>query len=247
MSGHSKWANIKHKKGKADALRGKITTKISREITIAVRMGGADPTGNMKLKLALSKAKANNIPKDNIQRAIQKGAGALEGQSFEEITYEGYGPAGVAMMVSCLTDNRNRTAADVRHVFSKHGGNLGAPGCVSCMFSRKGVIIIEKTDDIDEDALMETALEAGAEDMITHDDSYEIQTAPENYTAVHGALTDAGYEMVDSDVEFVPSMESAPKDAHDLKQLKKMIDILEDNDDVQKVHHNCSVDLEEVE
>lgn len=128
-----------------------------------------------------------------------------------------------------------------------HGGNLGAPGCVSYMFSRKGVIIIEKTDDIDEDALMETALEAGAEDMITHDDSYEIQTAPENYTAVHGALTDAGYEMVDSDVEFVPSMESAPKDAHDLKQLKKMIDILEDNDDVQKVHHNCSVDLEEVE
>ena len=136
MSGHSKWANIKYKKGKADALRGKITTKISREITIAVRMGGADPTGNMKLKLALSKAKANNIPKDNIQRAIQKGAGALEGQSFEEITYEGYGPAGVAMMVSCLTDNRNRTAADVRHVFSKHGGNLGASGCVSYMFKK---------------------------------------------------------------------------------------------------------------
>ena len=142
MSGHSKWANIKRKKGANDAIRGKITTKIGREITIAVRMGGADPTGNMKLKLALSKAKANNIPKDNIQRAIQKGAGALEGQSFEEITYEGYGPAGVAMMVSCLTDNRNRTAADVRHVFSKHGGNLGASGCVSYMFKQKGIFAV---------------------------------------------------------------------------------------------------------
>ena len=165
MSGHSKWANIKHKKGKADALRGKITTKISREITIAVRMGGSDPTGNMKLKLALSKAKANNIPKDNIQRAIQKGAGALEGQSFEEITYEGYGPAGVAMMVSCLTDNRNRTAADVRHVFSKYGGNLGATGCVGYMFQQKGVFAVSKDTGVEEDDLMMVALEAGAEDI----------------------------------------------------------------------------------
>ena len=170
MSGHSKWANIKHKKGKADALRGKITTKISREITIAVRMGGADPTGNMKLKLALSKAKANNIPKDNIQRAIQKGAGALEGQSFEEITYEGYGPAGVAMMVSCLTDNRNRTAADVRHVFSKYGGNLGATGCVGYMFQQKGVFAVSKETGVEEDDLMMIALEAGAEDIKNEED-----------------------------------------------------------------------------
>ena len=146
-----------------------------------------------------------------------------------------------------LTDNRNRTASAVRSTFDKHGGNLGTPGCVSYMFSRKGVIIIEKTDDVDEDALMETALEAGAEDIITHDDSFEIQTAPENYTDVHGALTDAGYDIIDSDVEFVPSMEAAPKDENDLKSLKKMIDILEDNDDVQKVHHNCSVDFESIE
>ena len=187
------------------------------------------------------------MPNDTIDRGIKKAAGDANADNYERITYEGYGPNGIAIIVETLTDNKNRTAANVRSAFTKGNGSVGTPGCVSYMFSRKGVIIIEKTDDIDEDALMETALEAGAEDMITHDDSYEIQTAPENYTAVHGALTDAGYEMVDSDVEFVPSMESAPKDAHDLKQLKKMIDILEDNDDVQKVHHNCSVDLEEVE
>ncbi|MFQ7473925.1 MAG: YebC/PmpR family DNA-binding transcriptional regulator, partial [Anaerovoracaceae bacterium] len=154
---------------------------------------------------------------------------------------------GVAVIVEALTDNRNRTTSAVRSTFDKHGGNLGAPGCVSYMFSRKGILIIEKTDEIDEDALMETALESGAEDMITHEDSYEIQTAPESYTDVHSALTDAGYEFVDSDVEFVPSMEAAPKDEHDIKALKKMIDVLEDNDDVQKVHHNCSIDLEAVE
>ena len=192
MSGHSKWANIKHKKGKADALRGKITTKISREITIAVRMGGSDPTGNMKLKLALSKAKANNIPKDNIQRAIQKGAGALEGQSFEEITYEGYGPAGVAMMVSCLTDNRNRTAADVRHVFSKYGGNLGATGCVGYMFQQKGVFAVSKETGVEEDDLMMIALEAGAEDIKNEEEGFEIVTTPDAFDDVEKALADAG-------------------------------------------------------
>ncbi len=172
MSGHSKWANIKHKKGKADALRGKITTKISREITIAVRMGGADPTGNMKLKLALTKAKANNIPKDNIQRAIQKGAGALEGNSYEEITYEGYGPAGVAIMVDCLTDNRNRTAADVRHIFSRYSGNLGATGCVNYMFQQKGIFAVSVDTGVSEDELMLIALEAGAEDIKSSEDGF---------------------------------------------------------------------------
>ena len=204
MSGHSKWANIKHKKGKADALRGKITTKISREITIAVRMGGADPTGNMKLKLALSKAKANNIPKDNIQRAIQKGAGALEGQSFEEITYEGYGPAGVAMMVSCLTDNRNRTAADVRHVFSKYGGNLGATGCVGYMFQQKGVFAVSKETGVEEDDLMMVALEAGAEDIKNEEEGFEIVTTPDAFDDVEKALADAGIEVEMAEITMIP-------------------------------------------
>ena len=204
MSGHSKWANIKHKKGKADALRGKITTKISREITIAVRMGGADPTGNMKLKLALSKAKANNIPKDNIQRAIQKGAGALEGQSFEEITYEGYGPAGVAMMVSCLTDNRNRTAADVRHVFSKYGGNLGATGCVGYMFQQKGVFAVSKETGVEEDDLMMIALEAGAEDIKNEEEGFEIVTTPDAFDDVEKALADAGIEVEMAEITMIP-------------------------------------------
>ena len=248
MSGHSKWHNIQKTKGAADAKRSQIFTKIAREMIVAVKTGGSgDPANNSRLATVIAKAKAANMPNDNIKRTIDKALGSGNTDNFESVVYEGYGPNGVAVIVEALTDNRNRTAPEVRHLLDKYGKGLGATGCVSWSFDRKGVIIIEKTDDIDEDALMETALEAGAEDMITHDDSYEIQTAPENYTAVHGALTDAGYEMVDSDVEFVPSMESAPKDAHDLKQLKKMIDILEDNDDVQKVHHNCSVDLEEVE
>lgn len=240
MSGHSKWANIKHKKGKADALRGKITTKISREITIAVRMGGADPTGNMKLKLALTKAKANNIPKDNIQRAIQKGAGALEGQSFEEITYEGYGPAGVAMMVSCLTDNRNRTAADVRHVFSKHGGNLGATGCVGYMFQQKGIFVVSKKSGVEEDDLMMLALEAGAEDIKNEEDGYEIVTAPEAFDDVEKALADAGIEVEMAEITMIPDT-MAELSAEDAEKVQKMLDVLEDLDDVQDVYHNADL------
>ena len=225
MSGHSKWANIKHKKGKADALRGKITTKISREITIAVRMGGADPTGNMKLKLALSKAKANNIPKDNIQRAIQKGAGALEGQSFEEITYEGYGPAGVAMMVSCLTDNRNRTAADVRHVFSKYGGNLGATGCVGYMFQQKGVFAVSKETGVEEDDLMMIALEAGAEDIKNEEEGFEIVTTPDAFDDVEKALADAGIEVEMAEITMIPDT-MAELSAEDAERVQKMLDVL---------------------
>ena len=238
MSGHSKWANIKHKKGKADALRGKITTKISREITIAVRMGGADPTGNMKLKLALSKAKANNIPKDNIQRAIQKGAGALEGQSFEEITYEGYGPAGVAMMVSCLTDNRNRTAADVRHVFSKHGGNLGASGCVSYMFKQKGIFAVSAETGVSEDDLMMIALDAGAEDFSEEEDSYEVYTAPEDFSAVRETLEKEGVPMLEADVTMIPQTYVELTDPQALKDLNRTLDLLDDDDDVQYVYTN---------
>ena len=240
MSGHSNWANIKHKKGKADALRGKITTKISREITIAVRMGGADPTGNMKLKLALSKAKANNIPKDNIQRAIQKGAGALEGQSFEEITYEGYGPAGVAMMVSCLTDNRNRTAADVRHVFSKYGGNLGATGCVGYMFQQKGVFAVSKETGVEEDDLMMIALEAGAEDIKNEEEGFEIVTTPDTFDDVEKALADAGIEVEMAEITMIPDT-MAELSAEDAERVQKMLDVLEDLDDVQDVYHNADL------
>lgn len=240
MSGHSKWANIKHKKGKADALRGKITTKISREITIAVRMGGSDPTGNMKLKLALSKAKANNIPKDNIQRAIQKGAGALEGQSFEEITYEGYGPAGVAMMVSCLTDNRNRTAADVRHVFSKYGGNLGATGCVGYMFQQKGVFAVSKDTGVEEDDLMMVALEAGAEDIKNEEEGFEIVTTPDAFDDVEKALADAGIEVEMAEITMIPDT-MAELSAEDAERVQKMLDVLEDLDDVQDVYHNADL------
>ena len=240
MSGHSKWANIKHKKGKADALRGKITTKISREITIAVRMGGADPTGNMKLKLALSKAKANNIPKDNIQRAIQKGAGALEGQSFEEITYEGYGPAGVAMMVSCLTDNRNRTAADVRHVFSKYGGNLGATGCVGYMFQQKGVFAVSKETGVEEDDLMMIALEAGAEDIKNEEEGFEIVTTPDAFDDVEKALAEAGIEVEMAEITMIPDT-MAELSAEDAERVQKMLDVLEDLDDFQDVYHNADL------
>lgn len=240
MSGHSKWANIKHKKGKADALRGKITTKISREITIAVRMGGADPTGNMKLKLALSKAKANNIPKDNIQRAIQKGAGALEGQSFEEITYEGYGPAGVAMMVSCLTDNRNRTAADIRHVFSKHGGNLGATGCVGYMFKQKGIFAVSKETGVTEDDLMMIALDAGAEDIKSDEEGFEIVTDPAAYDDVEKALADSNIEVAMSEITMVPDT-MAELSAEDAEKVQKMLDALDDCDDVQDVYTNADL------
>ena len=240
MSGHSKWANIKHKKGKADALRGKITTKISREITIAVRMGGSDPTGNMKLKLALSKAKANNIPKDNIQRAIQKGAGALEGQSFEEITYEGYGPAGVAMMVSCLTDNRNRTAADVRHVFSKHGGNLGASGCVSYMFQQKGIFAVSAENGVSEDDLMMIALDAGAEDIKSSEDGFEIITEPSAFDAVEKALADNNIEVAMSEITMVPDT-MAELSGEDAEKVQKMLDALDDCDDVQDVYTNADL------
>lgn len=246
MSGHSKWANIKHKKGKADALRGKITTKISREITIAVRMGGADPTGNMKLKLALSKAKANNIPKDNIQRAIQKGQGALEGSNYEEITYEGYGPAGVAIMVSALTDNRNRTAADVRHVFSKYGGNMGETGCVNWMFKRKGIFAISSEADVSEDDLMMMTLEAGAEDIKGDEDGFEIVTQPDDFEAVEQALADNNIEVEMSEITMVPDT-MAELSAEDAEKVQKMLDALEDLDDVQDVYTNADLPEDEEE
>ena len=218
MSGHSKWANIKHKKGKTDALKAKLATKIGREITVAARMGGADPTGNMRLKLALQKARENNIPKDNIQRAIDKGIGATDMNAYEEIVYEGYGPAGVAVTVEVMTDNRNRAAADVRHAFSKQGGNLGESGCVGWMFKSKGVFVIDK-DGHDED------------------DVFEIYTTPEDFDAVEAALADAGIETVVAKITMIPDT-TIELTGDDAVKMQKMLDVLDDLDDVQNVYHN---------
>ena len=237
---------IAGRKAAQDSKRAAMFTKYGRQIIVAAKAGG-DPDYNSTLRVAIEKAKAIGMPNENIKRAIKKGTGELGGESYEELMFEGYGVGGVAVIVEALTDNKNRTTAAVRSTFDKHGGNLGSQGCVSYMFSRKGVFLIEKTDEIDEDELMEAALEAGADDMIVNEDSFEILTEPGAFNDVHGALTEAGYEFVEAEVEFVPSMEAAPKTPGDLKALKKMIDILEDNDDIQKVHHNCSVDLEEVE
>ncbi len=232
---------IAGRKAAQDSKRAAMFTKYAKAITVAAKDGG-DPDYNAGLRVAIEKAKAISMPNDNIQRAIKKGTGELGGASYEELTFEGYGPGGVAFIVNCLTDNTNRTTSSVRSTFDKQGGNLGTPGCVSYMFSRKGVFMIEKTDDIDEDALMEVALEAGADDMVTEEDSFTVYSDPSVYTDVHQALTDAGYELVESDVEFVPSMESTPKD-EDIAKLKKLVDVLEDNEDVQKVQTNCAVDL----
>jgi len=238
MSGHSKWVNIKHRKGKMDALRGKITTKISREIMIAVRTGGADPAGNMRLKLALQKARENNIPKDNIQRAIQRGQGTLEGNAYEELVYEGYGPGGVAVMVEIMTDNRNRTAAEIRHLFTKHGGNLGETGCVGWMFQRKGVLVVEKNSGIDEDELMLLAVEAGAEDFRSEGEEYEIICAPEDFESVQAALEKSGIKAAHAELALVPSTRMQLND-NDAARMMKLLDALEEHDDVQEVYTNA--------
>ena len=237
MSGHSKWANIKRKKGANDAIRGKITTKIGREITIAVRMGGPDPVGNMRLKLALSKAKANNIPKDNIKRAIQKGTGASDGSNYEELTYEGYGPGGTAVMLDILTDNRNRTAAEVRHLFSKHGGNMGENGCVAWMFKKKAVFVVERAVYDDEDALMELVLDAGADDFQADEEAFEITAEPEAYDDIEKALGEKGIEAASSEITMVPDTNVALSGA-DAEKMQRLMDAMEENDDIQDVYTN---------
>lgn len=243
MSGHSKWSNIKHRKGKNDALKAKITTKISREITVAVKAGGTDPTGNMRLKLALQKARENNIPKDNIQRAIDKGAGAGDANNYEEITYEGYGPGGAAILVEVMTDNRNRAAADVRHAFSKRGGNLGESGSVNWMFKRKGVFVIPQEGN-DEETLTLLALDAGAEDIKVEDDVFVIYTLPDDYDAVEAALAEASIATDMAQITMVPdsNMELTGDDA---VNMQRVLDMLEDLDDVQDVYHNAIMDVEE--
>ncbi|WP_276946048.1 YebC/PmpR family DNA-binding transcriptional regulator [Dialister micraerophilus] len=239
MSGHSKWANIKHKKGKTDALRARITTKISKEITLAARMGGGDPVGNMRLKLALTKAKQNNVPKENIQRAIAKGVGATSGEGFEEMSYEGYGPGGVAIIVECSTDNKNRTAADVRYAFTHHGGSIGTPGCVGWMFKKKGIIIVDK-EIADEDTLMLLALDSGAEDVQAHEEVYEIITEPDAFIAVSEALEKEGIEVESSEVSMIPD-NTVSLGGEKAESMQKMIEALEEIDDVQEVYHNADM------
>ena len=234
---------IAGRKAAQDSKRAAVFTKYARAITVAAKAGG-DPDYNISLKHAIEKAKSINMPNDNIARAIKKGTGELAGESYEAGSFEGYGPGGVAVIVEVLTDNKNRTTAAVKHAFDKFGGNLGTPGCVSYMFAQKGVIIIEKTDEIDEDALMEQALEAGADDFIVYDDSYEILASTENFNKVNEALKGKGYEAVEADIDYLPSMEAAPTSEGDLKNLIRLIDILEENDDVQRVYHNCSVALD---
>jgi YebC/PmpR family DNA-binding regulatory protein len=247
MAGHSKWANIKVRKGKADAQRGKIFTKLGREIAIAVKQGGPNPDANSRLKDVIAKCKAANMPNDSIMRSIKKAAGEGDGANYEEITYEGYGPGGVAVIVEAATDNRNRTAGDIRHYFDKFGGNLGQTGSVSFMFSRKGIMVIEKADNISEDDLMMEALEAGAEDMSTEDEFYEITTEPGDFTAVREALESKGYSFVEAEISMIPSTMTKLADPKQIEQMRKLLDNLEDMDDVQNVYHNWEQDEEEEE
>lgn len=238
MSGHSKWNNIKRKKEKTDGAKAKIFTKIGRELAVAVKEGGGpDPASNSKLKDCIAKAKANNVPNDNIERIIKKAAGDNDADRYESMVYEGYGPNGVAVIVEALTDNRNRTAADVRHYFDKFGGNLGTTGCVSFMFSEKGVIVMER-EGLNEDQVMEDALEAGASDFQADEDVFEISTEPDDFTGVREDLEAKGYSFVSAEVEMVPSTYTTLTDEESITKMQKLLDALEDNDDVQNVWHN---------
>ena len=237
MAGHSKWSNIKHKKGRQDAIRGKIFSKYSKAIAVAVKEGGSDPLSNAKLRDIIAKAKAENMRNDNIERAIKKGAGELGGSNYEEITYEGYGPGGTAIIVETLTDNKNRTAGDVRFIFDKNGGNLGTSGCVSFLFERKGQLMIEKNQNINEDDLMMIALEAGAEDFIVDEEGYEIITDPNDFSTLREILEKEGISFVSAEVAMIPNTETSIGE-EDMKKMKKMLDMFDDHDDIQEVYHN---------
>jgi len=238
MSGHSKWSNIKHKKEKSDAKKAKIFTKLGREISVVVKAGGPDPDVNSKLKDVIAKAKSNNMPNENIDRCIKKASGELGGDNYEEITYEGYGPSGVAVIVETLTDNRNRTAGDIRHYFDKFGGNLGQNGCVSFMFDEKGVLIIEDEGGMDEDTVIMDALDAGAEDFTAQEGCFEILCDPASFAEVRDTLTEKGYNFASAEVEKIPQTTVVLTDEKDITMMTKLIDMLEDNDDVQNVYHN---------
>jgi len=240
MSGHSKWATIKRKKGKLDAARGRIFTKLIKEITVAARAGGGDMDANARLRTAVATAKAANMPADNIKKAIQKGTGELPGVTYEEATFEGYGPNGVAVFVDCLTDNRNRTVAEIRHLFSKYNGNLGENGCVAWMFETKGILAVSK-DGADEDTLMEAALEAGATDIQAQDDAFEVTTEPGDLEPVREALEKASFTIIEAEVRRVPQ-NTVKLDRKGAESMMKLMDMLEDHDDIQKVSANFDID-----
>ena len=247
MSGHSKWHNIQAKKGKADAQRGAVFTKIGREIAIAVREGGANPESNGKLRDIIAKAKANNMPNDNIQRSIKKASGELSNVVYEEITYEGYAPGGVAIIVDTISDNRNRTASDIRHCFAKYGGNMGTTGSVGFMFDTRGVIVVEKQPGMDEDEMMMMALEAGAEDVRDEEDVFEILTDPNEFSKVREALEKQGLTFLSAEVQKIPQNTVAVNDPETVEKIQKMLDLLEESDDVQNVYHNAELPEEEEE
>jgi len=240
MAGHSKWSNIKHKKEKTDAQRGKIFTKLGREIAVAVKEGGSDPESNSRLRDAIAKARAANMPNDNIQRSIKRASGELGSVTYDEVIYEGYGPNGVAVIVEALTDNRNRTASEIRHIFDRSGGSLGATGCVAWMFDRKGVIIVENNDDLDEEALIMDALEAGAEDVEDSDEIIEIFTDPSSFSSVRDALEEGGYKFLSAGVEMV-AQNTVKLSQEEAASVEAMIEKLEENDDAQNVFHNLEI------
>jgi YebC/PmpR family DNA-binding regulatory protein len=245
MSGHSKWSSIKHKKGAADAKRGKIFTRLIREITVAARMGGGDASGNPRLRSAIAAAKAENMPKENIERAIKKGTGELEGVSYEESSYEGYGPGGVAVLVDCLTDNKNRTVAEVKHAFERNGGNLGEPGCVAWMFTKKGLIVIEK-DRVDEEKLLDLALEAGAEDVNDEETEFEVITDPADFEAVREAVDAAHIPHTLAEISMIPQ-NTVKLEGKKVQQMLNLMQALEDNDDVSNVYANFDIPDEVME
>ncbi|MBW1785622.1 MAG: YebC/PmpR family DNA-binding transcriptional regulator [Deltaproteobacteria bacterium] len=239
MSGHSKWSSIKHKKGAADAKRGKIFTKLIREITVAARMGGGDPDGNPRLRAAIAAAKAENMPKENIDRGIKKGTGELEGVNYEETSYEGYGPGGVAVLVDCLTDNKNRSVADIKHQFERNGGSLGEPGCVAWIFEQKGLIVLER-DSVDEEQLLDLALEAGAEDVREEETEFEVITDPSDFEAVKQAIEDANMAYTVGEVTKIPK-NTVKLEGKKARQMVNLMQALEDHDDVSTVYANFDI------
>lgn len=244
MSGHSKWNNIKRKKEATDAVKGKIFTKIGREITVCVKEGGADPNNNSRLRDLIAKAKSNNVPNDNIERVIKKAAGGEDKNNYETMIYEGYGPNGVAVIVECLTDNKNRTAGDVRHYFDKFGGNLGTTGCVSFMFTKKGIVVLEN-NGMDEDNVMEDVFEFGGDDLDINDETIEIECAPENLHMLREGLSNKGYVVLSAEIEQIPSNYTTLTDEEHIKKMNLLLEHLEENDDVQNVYHNWEMSCED--
>ena len=245
MSGHSKWASIRHKKGAVDAKRGKIFSRLIKEITVAARLGGRDPTGSPRLRVAIQAAKAENMPKDNIERAIKKGTGELEGTSYEEYNYEAYGPGGVAIMIDCLTDNRNRTVADIKHLFDRHGGNIGEPGCVSWMFEKKGLIVFEK-NSVEEERLLDLALEAGAEDIKEIETQFEVITDPADFETVKNAFDDEGLGYTLAEISMIPQ-NTVRLEGREAERMLNLMEALEENDDINHVYANFDIPDEVME